>query len=88
MGSAFKTWLVLAILYTSFMVGLDPGLRNPGLVLVMFVPLVFGTGFMLPLWGLAQDRLIAWEQRRHKRKQNPVNQEFSSSKRDVIRVES
>lgn len=100
MGNAFKTWAVLAILYTSGLAALDPALRNPLTLAALWAPLVLGTGFMLPLWGLAQDRLIAWEHHRRVRRAGSPdkrwgsgaalasNQEFASPKRDAIRVES
>jgi hypothetical protein len=89
MGNAPKTWAVLGVLYTGLMLGLDPGLWSPIVAVSLWAPLVWATGFMLPLWGRAQDALIRWEYHRAKRPAfEPRKRRFAASKRNVIRVES
>lgn len=89
MSNAFFAWVVLFILYTSFLCAMDPTLRSFTILLVLFIPLVFATGFMLPLWGPTQDWVIRFEHGLKKRSaRKSSNQQFSRPKRDVIRLES
>lgn len=85
MGNQLKTWGVLAALYVSGMIGLDPDLRSPATLAALFVPLVFSNGFMLPVWGLAQDRLLRWEQK-HARKRPRVRE--NESDQDMVRIKT
>ena len=87
LGSALRTWAALAILYVSFMVALDPALRSLSVVAALVLPLIWATGFMLPLWGHAQDGVIRWEHRRFLKARGAANQEFARSDTDGIRVE-
>jgi hypothetical protein len=82
MGNAFKAWFVLFILYSSILLALAPALREFWAFTVMFVPVVFSTGFMLPLWGPTQDRILRWEHRMKQRASSSSpsddgNQQFS-----------
>lgn len=68
LGNWIKTWAMLAILYTAVLLALSPALRDLRTLAILFVPLVCCSGFMLPLFGIVQDRIISWEQRRASRK--------------------
>jgi hypothetical protein len=87
MGNSFKTWFTLGVLYTGFMVALDPSLRDLRTLAVLWCPLVWSIGFMLVPWGKTQDWVIRWEHRRARNARFSSNQEFSRPERDVIRVE-
>lgn len=82
MGNALKTWLFLALLYGGSIALLIPELRDATRLAILFIPLVMSNGFMLPLFGKAQDALIRWESRRAKK------QKSSSETNRVIRIET
>jgi hypothetical protein len=89
MSNALGAWAVLVVLDTFFLCALDPMLRTLPTLAVLFLPLVFATGFMLPLWGPTQDGLIRFEYQLKKRSaKKSANQEFSRPERDAIRLES
>ena len=88
MGNALKTWLVLGFLYTGLMAVLDPALRDPATMACLWLPLIFCTGWMLSLWGKAQDAIIGWEYRRGQKGRSARNDQCAPPKRDALRIQS
>ena len=64
MNRTLKTWVVLAILYSSLLVVIAPALREPRTFVLMFIPVVMCTGLMIPVFGPVQDRVYRRIQRR------------------------
>jgi hypothetical protein len=63
-NGAITTWTVITALYVIPLMALVPDLRDVRTMFLMFFPLLLATGFMIPIFGFTQDRIIAWEQKR------------------------
>jgi hypothetical protein len=59
-----RTWAFLSSFYLIILLGVLPEVREVRPFFIFFLPLLLTTGFMMPLFGKAQDWTIAREQRR------------------------
>ncbi len=68
MNRSITTWSVLSGFYFAILFICIPELRSFHVIGGMFLPLLFSTGFMIPLFGVAQDRIIGRAQRKAQEK--------------------
>jgi predicted exporter len=64
MGSFVQVWAFMGLFYFGILLSLVPALREWKTLAILLLPLLLSIGWMLPLFGIAQDKLIARVQRK------------------------